>query len=398
MLLFIGLFWLKHSTLALEQNPLALTRLRPYTQSMLPMEKTKTAGLPLLTVSNLYKRFNLEAGFFARFGRFINAVNGVSFTISRNEAYGLVGESGCGKTTTARLLVRMYEADSGGIVYQRAEGPVDINRLRKNELRQYRERVKYVFQDPARSLNPRMNVYEVLNSGRRWSSQRRDENQLRQEAAAALEEVGLSAADLDRRPQEFSGGQRQRISIARGLLMQPELLICDEVVSALDVSIQGQILNLLLDIREKRDISFLFIAHDLKVACYFCDRIGVMYRGELMEEAPAPQLYKSGRHPYTRLLFSSAAGKAGGGACPLCGYDSPATALPQEPQTEAPGAQTASPPLPPTAALPPATVETAGCAFAVRCPQAAGRCFTEKPPMREAGAGHNIRCWLSNDG
>ena len=367
------------------------------------MEKTETASVPLLTVSALQKRFNLEAGFFARFGRFINAVNGVSFTIGRNEAYGLVGESGCGKTTTARLLVRMYEADSGSIVYQRTDGPVDIHRLRKNELRQYRERVKYVFQDPARSLNPRMNVYEVLNSGRRWSSQRRDEKQLRQEAAATLEEVGLSAADLDRRPQEFSGGQRQRISIARGLLMQPELLICDEVVSALDVSIQGQILNLLLDIREKRDISFLFIAHDLKVACYFCDRIGVMYRGELMEEAPAPELYKAGRHPYTRLLFSSAAGK-GGEVSP------PATALPQRPQTEASDAIAASPPLPPStggrppvtppgeSAITPNSVETSGCAFAGRCPQATGRCFTEKPPMREAGAGHRIRCWLPNDG
>jgi oligopeptide/dipeptide ABC transporter ATP-binding protein len=353
-------------------------------------EKTNTAGLPLLTVTNLHKRFNLEAGFFARFGRFINAVNGISFTIMRNEAYGLVGESGCGKTTCARLLVRMYEAESGSIVYRRAEGPVDIQRLRTHELRQYRERVKYVFQDPARSLNPRMNVYEVLNSGRRWSSQRRDETHLRQEAAAALEEVGLSPADLDRRPQEFSGGQRQRISIARGLLMRPELLICDEVVSALDVSIQGQILNLLLDIREKRDISFLFIAHDLKVACYFCDRIGVMYRGELMEEAPAPELYQSGRHPYTRLLFAS----AGGAALPQCIPRSPpAPALPQEPRVASP-AEAAD--IPAEAAGIPAAIESAGCAFAARCPHAAARCFTEQPPLREISPGHTIRCRLEN--
>jgi oligopeptide/dipeptide ABC transporter ATP-binding protein len=320
--------------------------------------------MPLLTVSRLHKRFNLEAGFFARFGRFVNAVNDVSFTIGNNESYGLVGESGCGKTTTARLLVRMYEADGGSIRYHRGDGQADVRLLRSRELRQYREKVKYVFQDPARSLNPRMSVYEVLVSGCRRSSIRRSEKELRQEAAEALEETGLSAADLDRRPQEFSGGQRQRISIARGLLMRPELLICDEVVSALDVSIQGQILNLLLDIREKRNISFLFIAHDLKVACYFCDRIGVMYRGELMEEAPAANLYREGLHPYTRLLFASA----------TCGQH-------EEKQEQA----SRPPSVSPNAAE--------GCAFAGRCPRARERCFAEKPALRETGAGHSIRCF-----
>ena len=326
--------------------------------------------MPLLTVSNLQKRFNLEAGFFARFGRFVNAVNGVSFTINSSESYGLVGESGCGKTTTARLLVRMYEADGGSIRYQRPDGPIEISALKKNALRQYREKVKYVFQDPARSLNPRMSVYEVLVSGRRWSSLGRGagEKQLREEAAAALEEVGLRATDLQRRPSEFSGGQRQRISIARGLLMRPELLICDEVVSALDVSIQGQILNLLLDIREKRGVSFLFIAHDLKVACYFCDRIGVMYRGELMEEAPAAELYRAGLHPYTRLLFASATGKK----------EHPSAI----PAGGAPIAHNAG------------DNETACCAFAHRCHQAEPRCYEEKPPLRETGTGHAIRCFV----
>jgi oligopeptide/dipeptide ABC transporter ATP-binding protein len=334
--------------------------------------------MPLLTVSSLQKRFNLEAGFFARFGRFVNAVNGVSFTINNNESYGLVGESGCGKTTTARLLVRMYEADGGNIRYHRPDGPVDISALQNDALRQYREKVKYVFQDPARSLNPRMSVYEVLVSGRRWSSLGRGagENQLRNEAAAALEEVGLRAADLDRRPSEFSGGQRQRISIARGLLMRPELLICDEVVSALDVSVQGQILNLLLDIREKRGVSFLFIAHDLKVACYFCDRIGVMYRGELMEEAPAAELYRQGLHPYTRLLFSSATGEGG--------------SLPPGPHTVA-----AHPPRLGGQEAPQAPLAPQGraCAFAHRCPRAEPRCHEEKPPLRETGAGHSVRCF-----
>ena len=322
--------------------------------------------MPLLTISGLQKRFNLEAGFFARFGRFVNAVNGVSFAINHNEAYGLVGESGCGKTTTARLLVRMYEADSGQIMYHQEGGEVEIGTLRKGELRQYRQKVRYVFQDPARSLNPRMSVGDILLSGlRRSPSPRQTRLRLREKAAMALEEVGLSATDLEKRPSEFSGGQRQRISIARGLLPQPELLICDEVVSALDVSIQAQILNLLLDIREKRisnqrTMSFLFIAHDLKVACYFCDRIGVMYAGELVEEAPAANLWREGRHPYTQVLFASATGA-----------DSPP--------------RPASVPVPST---------TPCCAFAARCPQATERCLTETPPLREIAPRHTVRCHL----
>jgi oligopeptide/dipeptide ABC transporter ATP-binding protein len=325
--------------------------------------------MPLLTISGLEKRFNLEAGFFARFGRFVNAVNGVSFTIDRGTAYGLVGESGCGKTTTARLLVRMYEADGGRIIYhQNSTEEVAVNALRKGELRQYRQKVRYVFQDPARSLNPRMSVGDILLSGLRWSgAPRQTAPQLKEKAAMALEEVGLSAADLEKRPAEFSGGQRQRISIARGLLPQPELLICDEVVSALDVSIQAQILNLLLDIREKRignnqTMSFLFIAHDLKVACYFCDRIGVMYAGELVEEAPAASLWREGRHPYTQVLFASATGA-----------DSP-----------------------PRPASVPAPSTTPCCAFAARCPQVTIRCLTETPPLREIAPGHSVRCHLNS--
>jgi len=321
--------------------------------------------LPLLAVHGLQKRFNLEAGFFARFGRFVYAVNGVSFTLDRNEIYGLVGESGCGKTTTARLLVRMYEADNGRIMYHHGDSEVAVGSLHRGALRQYRQKVRYVFQDPARSLNPRMSVGDILLSGLRWSGvARQTERQLREKAALALEEVGLSASDLEKRPAEFSGGQRQRISIARGLLPQPEILICDEVVSALDVSIQAQILNLLLDIREKRIVnnqtmSLLFIAHDLKVACYFCDRIGVMYAGELVEEAPAASLWRDGRHPYTQVLFASATGT-----------DSS-----------------------PASASVPAPLTTPHCAFASRCPQAAGRCFTEVPVLKQVAPGHSVRCF-----
>jgi len=325
--------------------------------------------MSVLTVSNLYKRFNLEAGFFARFGRFVNAVNDISFFIGKNESYGLVGESGCGKTTTARMLVRMYESDSGEIIFDHGNEKTKVAELKKEALRKYREKVRYVFQDPARSLNPRMSVYEVLVSGCRRPLKKRGvtEKQLKMKAAAILEEVGLQESDLEKRPSEFSGGQRQRISIARALLMEPEVLICDEVVSALDVSIQGQILNLLIDIREKRDISFLFIAHDLKVACYFCDRIGVMYKGELMEEARANDLYSTALHPYTQLLFSSAAGLPG---------------KEESKENYAPEHNV------------PAEINENACSFAPRCPKAQERCYKEHPTLKEIGAGHSIRCFL----
>ncbi|MDR2729687.1 MAG: ABC transporter ATP-binding protein [Treponema sp.] len=324
--------------------------------------------MPILAISRLQKRFNLEAGFFARFGSFVNAVNDISFCIGKNQSYGLVGESGCGKTTTARLLVRMYEVDSGEIIYYPSTDsggentPVNIAGLRGDELRMYREKIRYVFQDPARSLNPRMSVYEVLVSGCRRPLKKRGvkEKELRERAASILEEVGLQYDDLDKRPSEFSGGQRQRISIARALLMEPQLLICDEVVSALDVSIQGQILNLLLDIREKRGMSFLFIAHDLKVACYFCDRIGVMYKGEFVEEAPAANLYRDGLHPYTQLLFSAApASKTGTGQ---------------------------------NMEIPKKYFNTQ-CQFAPRCPRVTERCLNEHPEINEIENGHLLRCF-----
>jgi len=335
---------------------------------------------PLIAVNDVRKRFNLEAGFFASLGRYVYAVNGLSFSIGENESYGLAGESGCGKTTAARLLVRMYDYDGGSIQYRGG----DIAAYGKKELKRYRQKVKYVFQDPSRSLNPRMSVYEVLTSGRRWADNRAGEKQLREEAATILEEVGLSAKDLERRPAEFSGGQRQRISIARGLLMQPELLICDEVVSALDVSIQAQILNLLMDIRRRRNLSFLFIAHDLKVACWFCDRIGIMYRGELMEEAPSADLYKTAAHPYTKLLFSS-----------VLGGSKPAGEKPagEKPAGEKPAAPQSADSTSLKGEVRTALEEIKGCAFAERCPQAAERCFREKPEIRETAPARKLRCF-----
>jgi oligopeptide/dipeptide ABC transporter ATP-binding protein len=350
----------------------------------------------------LRKRFNLEAGFFAQLGSYVHAVNGVSFSIGRNETYGLVGESGCGKTTTARLLVRMYEPDEGEILFRpggegASNSVQDVRKLKGTDFKRYREKVKYIFQDPARSLNPRMTVFEVLTAGARWSGslsrEKRKASTLREEAAAILEEVGLSAEDLERRPAEFSGGQRQRISIARGLLMKPDLLICDEVVSALDVSIQGQILNLLLDLRERRktsgqDLSFLFIAHNLKVASYFCDRIGVMYRGEIMEEAPASDLWKGHLHPYTELLFSSIEG-GGNPHTPKMQGSAPATPL-LSTAGQAPSAR-------PTAQTETPLYASTYCPFVSRCPYAKEACFRERPELLEAGPGHLVRCHVRKE-
>lgn len=314
----------------------------------------------VLKVFHLSKHFNLEAGFFAKNRKTVYAVNDVTFEIKKGSTYGIVGESGCGKTTTARLIVQLYRQDSGSIEFFDGNEVVSVEKLNRKQLKKYREKVKYIFQDPARSLNPRMTVFDVLTAGLKYSSMWKGKERARILCEKIIQEVGLSPDDLNRRPAEFSGGQRQRISIARGLIMNPELLICDEVVSALDVSIQGQIINLLQDLRKKRNLSFMFITHDLKVACYFCDMIGVMYRGVLVEEAPAASLYKDAFHPYTQLLFDGAKGTI--------------TNSNIEVKT---------------------TLEAENCCpFAYRCPKATDRCRRELPEFREIAEGHKVRCFL----
>ena len=354
----------------------------------------------IIQAEHLTKKFTLDAGFFAKNDRFVYAVNDVSFGIERGKTYGLVGESGCGKTTTARMLVRMYKADGGKIWYrahpacggsgfsglrtnraslpsataeaaptipcaggEAASGDMEAQNIllyNKTQLRQYREKIKYVFQDPSRSLNPRMTVFNILSASYKYSSIWPGKKIAYDEAGRIMEEVGLDPADLEKRPSEFSGGQRQRISIARALIMKPQVMFCDEVVSALDVSVQSQILNLLQDIREKRGISFLFIAHDLRVSCYFCDTIGVMYRGLLVEEAPARDLYKTAAHPYTKLLFS--------------GSDNSSSNSNGEVKT---------------------TLESLhGCPFSHRCPHASEKCRNQIPEWKEIGDGHKVRCWV----
>lgn len=301
----------------------------------------------------------MEAGFFARNKKTVYAVNDVSFSLNAGETYGIVGESGCGKTTTARLIIRLYEATGGKILFNGK----DVSLLSGKELRTYREKVKYIFQDPAKSLNPRMTVYEVLVSALKYSSLWKGKEAAGSLAEKIIQEVGLSPEDLNRRPAEFSGGQRQRISIARALMMEPELLICDEVVSALDVSIQGQILNLLTDLRNNRLLSLIFITHDLKVASYFCDKIGVMYRGVLVEELPAETAYKDAVHPYTKLLFEGAVFKQSDSS--------------SEVKT---------------------TLEKENCCpFAHRCPKAAEKCRSALPEFQILGDGHRVRCLLKEN-
>ena len=319
---------------------------------------------PIIQVEGLSKQFNLEAGFFQKNRRTVYAVNDVSLAIPRGTTYGLVGESGCGKTTTARLLVSMYQSSAGTITFwphsDSEAPPLQLHQLNKNQRRRYREQVKYIFQDPARSLNPRMTVFQVLTAALRYSTLWQGRDDAWSRAEKIIQEVGLTTADLHRRPAEFSGGQRQRISIARGLIMEPQLLICDEVVSALDVSVQGQILNLLQDLRRERSLSLLFITHDLRVACYFCDTIGVMYRGMLVEEAPAANLFQEAAHPYTQLLFQGAQGQ-------LTKANTEVKTVLEEEQC---------------------------CPFAHRCPLVQERCHHAIPPMRELQSGHRCRCWI----
>lgn len=315
----------------------------------------------ILSAQNLFKSFDLEAGFFAKKGQLVYAVNDVSFDLRRGETLGIVGESGCGKSTTARMLVRMYEPTSGRVLYfpgQENGSAQNIFDYKKKALSEYRRRVKYIFQDPARSLNPRMTALSVLTDAFKFAPKKIRAEELRERAKKVFAEVGLAERHLEKRPSEFSGGQRQRVSIARALIMDPELLICDEVVSALDVSIQGQILNLLQDLRAKKNLSFVFITHDLKVAGWFCDRIAVMYRGAIVEEAPAATLFQNARHPYTKLLFDGAQGKAQASSVEVTSVLS----------------------------------KENGCPFAHRCPHAKAECSAALPPLREVADGHRVRC------
>ena len=248
---------------------------------------------PLLSIRGLTKRFDTPSGP-------VHALDDVSFDIPRGSITGLVGESGSGKTTLGRALLRLVEPTAGKTIFD----GTDLNALSPGDMRQMRRRMQIIFQDPVSSLNPRLRVSELIGEGLKAFGIRKPSDR-RARVAELLEEVGLSPDHIDRYPHEFSGGQRQRIGIARALALEPEFIVADESVSALDVSIQAQVLNLLLDLRGKRDLTILFIAHDLSVVEYLCDQIAVLYLGRLMEIGPARAVHDRAMHPYTRALNSA---------------------------------------------------------------------------------------------
>lgn len=314
----------------------------------------------ILTVTDLRKHFALGSALFG--GRkIVKAVDGVSFSLGRGEVLGLVGESGSGKSTVGRTILRLQPPNEGSIVFDGA----DITKLQRSALRPFRRKMQMVFQDPFSSLNPRMTVGELLTAPLKIHKLIPDRELRSKRVAELLELVGLAPSHAARFPHEFSGGQRQRIGIARALAVQPELLVADEPVSALDVSIQAQVMKLLLEIRERFGLSILFIAHDLAVVGYICDRIAVMYLGRIVEIAPTAELFRAPRHPYSEALFSAA----------------PVADPKVKRQRIVLSGDIPSPIAPPS-----------GCAFRTRCRYAKPECAAAVPPLREVAPGHFKAC------
>jgi oligopeptide/dipeptide ABC transporter ATP-binding protein len=254
----------------------------------------------LFEVKHLVKHFPVKGNALTGSGAVVQAVSDVSFTIQEGETLGIVGESGCGKTTLGRLLIRLIEATSGSLVYR----GIDLRSLDYKDLKPYRAKMQIIFQDPYASLNPRLPVGDIIGEGLYNFGMRHSADRQRI-VAATLDRVGLRSYYVNRYPHEFSGGQRQRIGIARALVLQPEFVVADEPVSALDVSIQSQVLNLLKDLQQEFGLTYLFISHNLSVVEHISDRVGVMYLGKLVELAAAAELYRNPRHPYTQALLSA---------------------------------------------------------------------------------------------
>ncbi len=318
----------------------------------------------LLEVKNLQVHFPVNAGVFRRAHASVKAVDDVSFTIAPGETLGLVGESGCGKTTLGRAIVRLVEPTAGSIFL---EGE-DLTPLRGAELRARRRKMQIIFQDPYSSLNPRLTVEDAIGEALDLHGLADGKSARRQRIAELLEAVGLDVALAQRYPHEFSGGQRQRIGIARALAVEPKLIVCDEPVSALDVSVQAQIINLLQDLQQQHGLAYLFIAHDLAVVEHISRRVLVMYLGKIVELAAAETILGSPRHPYTQALIS---------AVPEINPDT------KRQRMLLPG-DVPSPIHPP-----------AGCPFHPRCPVAEARCRTEVPALRELAAGQLVACHLA---
>ncbi len=316
---------------------------------------------PLLRVEHLTKHFPVTAGFLVprEVGR-VRAVDDVSFHIDRGETLGLVGESGCGKSTTGRLVLRLIEPTSGAV---EIEGH-DVLTMTPAELREMRKGMQIVFQDPYSSLNPRMTVEEIILEPLYVQGEKPGPNMTRR-ARKLLETVGLSPNHIVRYPHEFSGGQRQRIGIARALAPQPRFIVCDEAVSALDVSVQAQVVNLLQDLQEEFKLSYLFIAHDLGVVKHISDRVAVMYLGKIVEQADKHALYAAPRHPYTQALLSS---------------------------IPVPNPKLRRPRVRLTGDVPSALSPPEGCRFHTRCPHATEICKRDEPPTVRLASNHTVAC------
>ncbi|MEZ5857251.1 MAG: dipeptide ABC transporter ATP-binding protein [Hyphomicrobiaceae bacterium] len=319
---------------------------------------------PLLSVSNLTKHFMLNNDFVSRMAgrtRTLKAVDDVSFEIARGETLGLVGESGCGKSTTGRLITRLIEPTSGAVTL---DGE-DVLALDRRNMLPARKKLQLVFQDPYSSLNPRKTIMQILERPLIVHKIAPGWGERRTRVLELLNLVGLGREHIDRYPHEFSGGQRQRIAIARALAVEPDLVIGDEPVSALDVSIQAQILNLFRELQEKLGLTYLFIAHDLSVIRHISDRVAVMYVGKIVETGPVEEIFANPRHPYTKALMA---------AVPVADPKSPPPKLMLS-------GEVATPIDPPP-----------GCRLCKRCPLATPNCETDPPPMRDFGAGHLVAC------
>ncbi len=319
----------------------------------------------LLEIQDLKVHFPVAQRLFGRTKEFVRAVDGVSFTIAPGETVGLVGESGCGKTTLGRAAIKLVEPTSGRIMF---EGE-DIAALSGKELRARRRRFQMIFQDPFGSLDPRRTVSEIIGEALDIHGLAPDASARRQRIDALLKDVGLDPSHASRLPHEFSGGQRQRIGIARAVAVEPKLIVCDEPVSALDVSVQAQIINLLQDLQREHGIAYLFVAHDLAVVKHISRRILVMYLGRIVESGEARELCRSPKHPYTQALLS---------AVPVVDPDS------KRKRIQLAG-DVPSPIHPPD-----------GCPFHPRCPVAESRCKTEVPSLRELAPGRWAACHLAN--
>jgi oligopeptide/dipeptide ABC transporter ATP-binding protein len=317
---------------------------------------------PLLEASDLRLRFPVRRGLWGNPTAFVHAVDGVSFSIDRGQTLGLVGETGSGKSTVGRILVRLLEPDAGRVTFD----GVDLLALKGRALREKRRDFQIVFQDPMASLNPRMRVGDIVAEPL-LIHRVGDRAERRRRAEALLARVGLDGSALDKYPHEFSGGQRQRVGIARALALDPKFIVLDEPVSALDVSVQAQVVNLLQDLQEERGLTYLFIAHGLQVVAHVSTRVAVMYLGRIVEEGATEELFARPLHPYTRALLE---------------------AVP-EPDPAHPGA---APKL--KGELVSAADLPKGCRFAPRCPLAEARCRQEDPQLRDFGGGHRAACHL----